>query len=63
MIKQENLDFFLVQIFGQPPLEPEESKSFLGVLASGGVCVIDFHITPGEERQAGASIGQRATGG
>jgi thiamine pyrophosphate-dependent acetolactate synthase large subunit-like protein len=34
----------------------------VGVLKSGGVCVIDFHITPGEERQAGASIGQRATG-
>jgi thiamine pyrophosphate-dependent acetolactate synthase large subunit-like protein len=33
------------------------------VLKSGGVGVIDFHITPGEERQAGTSIGQRATGG
>jgi hypothetical protein len=34
----------------------------VAVLKSRSVCVIDFHIVPGEERQAGASIGQRATG-
>ena len=33
------------------------------VLKEGGVCVIDFHVDPGEERQAGASVGQRKTGG
>ena len=33
------------------------------VLRSGGVCVIDFHIDPGEERHATAALGQRATGG
>lgn len=33
------------------------------VLKSGGVCVIDFHIDPGEERHATAALGQRATGG
>jgi hypothetical protein len=32
------------------------------VLKEGGVCVIDFHVDPGEERQAGASVGQRKTG-
>jgi thiamine pyrophosphate-dependent acetolactate synthase large subunit-like protein len=34
----------------------------LDVLRSGGVCVIDFHIDPGEERHATAALGQRATG-
>jgi thiamine pyrophosphate-dependent acetolactate synthase large subunit-like protein len=29
------------------------------VLKQGGVCVIDFHVDPGEDRTAGASIGQR----
>ena len=29
------------------------------VLKEGGVCVIDFHVDPGEERQVGASVGQR----
>ena len=33
-----------------------------GVLKAGGVCVIDFHVDPGEERQSGASVGQRKTG-
>jgi thiamine pyrophosphate-dependent acetolactate synthase large subunit-like protein len=33
------------------------------VLRSGGVCVIDFHIDPGEERHVTAALGQRATGG
>jgi thiamine pyrophosphate-dependent acetolactate synthase large subunit-like protein len=31
------------------------------VLKSGGVCLIDFHITPGEDRRAGSALGQRAT--
>ena len=31
-------------------------------LKEGGVCVIDFHVDPGEERQSGASVGQRKTG-
>jgi thiamine pyrophosphate-dependent acetolactate synthase large subunit-like protein len=35
----------------------------VAVLRSGGVCVIDFHIDPGEERHATAALGQRATGG
>jgi thiamine pyrophosphate-dependent acetolactate synthase large subunit-like protein len=34
----------------------------VSVLKSGGVCVVDLHIAPGEERQAGAALGQRATG-
>jgi thiamine pyrophosphate-dependent acetolactate synthase large subunit-like protein len=34
----------------------------VGVLKQGGVCVIDFHVDPGEERQTGASVGQRKTG-
>ena len=34
----------------------------VSVLQSGGVCLIDFHIDPGEERQANAALGQRATG-
>jgi thiamine pyrophosphate-dependent acetolactate synthase large subunit-like protein len=33
----------------------------VGVLKSGGVCLIDFHITPGEDRRAGSALGQRAT--
>jgi thiamine pyrophosphate-dependent acetolactate synthase large subunit-like protein len=35
----------------------------VAVLRSGGVCLIDFHIDPGEERHAAAALGQRATGG
>jgi thiamine pyrophosphate-dependent acetolactate synthase large subunit-like protein len=35
----------------------------VAALRAGKVCVIDLHITPGEERQTNASIGQRATGG
>jgi thiamine pyrophosphate-dependent acetolactate synthase large subunit-like protein len=31
------------------------------ILKSGGVCLIDFHITPGEDRRAGSALGQRAT--
>ena len=34
----------------------------VGVLKQGGVCVIDFHVDPSEERQASASVGQRKTG-
>jgi thiamine pyrophosphate-dependent acetolactate synthase large subunit-like protein len=34
----------------------------VGVLKQGGVCVIDFHVDPSEERQAAASVGQRKTG-
>lgn len=32
MIKKENLDFFLTQLFGQPPLEPEEFSTLSSVL-------------------------------
>jgi len=31
------------------------------VLKQGGVCVIDFHVDPGEERQSAASASQRKT--
>jgi thiamine pyrophosphate-dependent acetolactate synthase large subunit-like protein len=34
----------------------------VGVLKQGGVCVIDFHVDPSEERVSGASVGQRKTG-
>jgi thiamine pyrophosphate-dependent acetolactate synthase large subunit-like protein len=34
----------------------------VGVLKSGGVCVIDFHVDPGEERRSNASVGQRKLG-
>jgi len=34
----------------------------VGVLKQGGVCVIDFHVNPNEERQSNASVGQRKTG-
>jgi thiamine pyrophosphate-dependent acetolactate synthase large subunit-like protein len=34
----------------------------VGVLKQGGVCVIDFHVDPGEERTSAASIGQRKPG-
>ena len=34
----------------------------VGVLKQGGVCVIDFHVDPNEERQANASVGQRKAG-
>lgn len=33
-----------------------------GVLKSGGVCVIDFHVDPGEERRTAASVSGRKTG-
>lgn len=33
----------------------------VGVLKSGGVCVIDFHVDPGEDRRSVASVGQRKT--
>jgi thiamine pyrophosphate-dependent acetolactate synthase large subunit-like protein len=32
------------------------------VLKKGGVCVIDFHVEPPAERQAGHALGHRATG-
>jgi len=31
------------------------------ILKQGGVCVIDFHVDPNEERKAGTSASQRAT--
>jgi thiamine pyrophosphate-dependent acetolactate synthase large subunit-like protein len=34
----------------------------VGVLKSGGICVIDFHVEPGEDRRSNASVGQRKTG-
>ena len=34
----------------------------VAVLKQGGVCVIDFHVDPGEERTSAASVGQRKTG-
>ncbi len=34
----------------------------VGVLKSGGVCVIDFHVNPGEGRIASSSAGGRKTG-
>jgi thiamine pyrophosphate-dependent acetolactate synthase large subunit-like protein len=33
----------------------------VGVLKQGGVCVIDFHVDPGEDRTSAASVGQRKT--
>jgi thiamine pyrophosphate-dependent acetolactate synthase large subunit-like protein len=35
----------------------------VAALRAGKICVIDLHITPGEERQAGSALGQRATAG
>jgi thiamine pyrophosphate-dependent acetolactate synthase large subunit-like protein len=34
----------------------------VGVLKSGGVCVIDFHVDHGEERRTSASVSGRKTG-
>ena len=34
----------------------------VAVLKQGGVCVIDFHVAPSEERVSGAYVGQRKTG-
>jgi thiamine pyrophosphate-dependent acetolactate synthase large subunit-like protein len=34
----------------------------VAVLKQGGVCVIDFHVDPPAERQAGHALGHRATG-
>jgi len=31
----------------------------VAILKQGGVCVIDFHVDPSEERVSGASVGQR----
>ena len=33
----------------------------VAVLKQGGVCVIDFHVDPGEDRTSAASVGQRTT--
>ncbi len=33
----------------------------VAILKQGGVCVIDFHVDPSEERVSGASVGQRKT--
>ena len=33
----------------------------VAVLKQGGVCVIDFHVDPGEDRTSPASVGQRKT--
>ena len=49
-----------------PVVQPADvSKAIaegVGVLKSGGVCVIDFHVDPGEDRRSNASVGQRKTG-
>jgi thiamine pyrophosphate-dependent acetolactate synthase large subunit-like protein len=49
-----------------PVKDPSEVKAAIAkgveVLKSGGVCVIDFHITPGEERRTVSALGHRATG-
>jgi thiamine pyrophosphate-dependent acetolactate synthase large subunit-like protein len=42
----------------QPAIEKGVST-----LKNGGVCVIDFHVDPDEERLAGSGLGHRATGG
>jgi thiamine pyrophosphate-dependent acetolactate synthase large subunit-like protein len=34
----------------------------VGVLKQSGVCVIDFHVDPGEDRTSAASVGQRKAG-
>jgi thiamine pyrophosphate-dependent acetolactate synthase large subunit-like protein len=48
-----------------PVTDPGEVKSAVeqgvAVLKSGGVCVIDFHVTPGEERSAASDLGHRPT--
>ncbi len=41
---------------------PKAISEGVGVLKSGGVCVIDFHVDPGEDRRSAASVGQRKTG-
>jgi thiamine pyrophosphate-dependent acetolactate synthase large subunit-like protein len=41
---------------------PKAIAEGVGVLKSGGVCVIDFHVDPGEDRRSAASVGQRKTG-
>jgi thiamine pyrophosphate-dependent acetolactate synthase large subunit-like protein len=40
---------------------PKAIAEGVGVLKSGGVCVIDFHIDPGEDRRNSASVGERKT--
>jgi thiamine pyrophosphate-dependent acetolactate synthase large subunit-like protein len=46
-----------------PVTRPDEVKSAIrrgvDVLKAGGVCVIDLHVEPGEERRAGAALGAR----
>src|SRR5664279_1316940 len=34
----------------------------VAILKQGGVCVIDFHVDPGEDRTSTASVGQRKSG-
>jgi thiamine pyrophosphate-dependent acetolactate synthase large subunit-like protein len=45
-----------------PDEVPKAMSEGVGVLKSGGVCVIDFHVDPGEDRRSAASVGQRKTG-
>jgi thiamine pyrophosphate-dependent acetolactate synthase large subunit-like protein len=40
---------------------PRAISEGVSVLKSGGVCVIDFHVDPGEDRRAAASVGERKT--
>lgn len=40
---------------------PNAIAEGVGVLKSGGVCVIDFHVDPGADRRSNASVGQRKT--
>lgn len=46
-----------------PVTKPGDVKSAIrrgvDVLKAGGVCVIDLHVEPGEERRAGAALGAR----
>ncbi|HEX5279601.1 MAG TPA: thiamine pyrophosphate-binding protein [Micropepsaceae bacterium] len=41
---------------------PKAISEGVGVLKSGGVCIIDFHVDPGADRRSAASVGQRKTG-
>ncbi len=41
---------------------PEAISKGVGVLKSGGVCVIDFHVDPDSTRRSSASVGQRKAG-
>ena len=45
-----------------PDEVPKAIAEGVGVLKSGGVCVIDFHVDPAADRRSNASVGQRKTG-